>query len=322
MNKTLKIALNILIFLLIAGFGYYMVKSMMSKKETVSSNEESTESTFISPYKKTTNFDATSEIKCFYAYENVLYLALADKISVFDLSGKHQRDFAINADVCDMMVNDATVYVLYPTRLDLYTLDGQKKGGWEACSDNSDYCAFTATKDYIFVTDAANKNIVQYDKQGALVRFIKSPEGFVIPSYSFDIISINDTVYCANSGMHKIESYTLDGEFIASFGEAGTGAGAFAGCCNPAFLEKIPSSHILTSEKGSPRISSYGKDGKFRTILFDGNMLNSGTTACEMHVSGQSIYIANGPTISVYTLDTNCLEQSCAGCKVECPLRK
>ena len=321
-SLTLKIALNILVFLLIAGFGYYIIHSIISEEKPILSDVENQEYTFISPYKKEKSFDAASGIICFDIYENMIYVALFDKISVFDLSGKHQYDFDINANVCDIVVEEATINLLYDTRIDLYSFDGQKKDEWKACSDNSDYCSFTTTKDYVFVTDAENKLIWQYNKQGGLVRFIKSPEGFIIPSYSFDIISINDTVYCSNSGRHKIESYTLDGEFIAAFGVAGTQAGAFAGCCNPVYLEKSFNGNILTSEKGNPRISCYGKDGKFRTVLFDCNMLGGGTTAYEMHVSGENIYIANGKTIAVYGFDTELSEKSCTGCKENCPLRK
>ena len=321
-NKTLKIVLNVLIFILIAGFGYYMVHSIISDEKTTQTESENAENTFVSPYKKTNSFDAASEIICFDIYENMIYIAQNDRVSVFDLSGNHQNDFEIEPNVRDIVIESNLIYLLYPTRIDLYSFDGQKKDEWEACSDNSDYCAFTATKDYVFVTDAENKLIWQYDKQGQLVRYIKSPEGFIIPSYSFDIISINDTIYCSNSGRYKVESYTLDGEFISSFGESGVQAGAFTGCCNPVYLEKTSGGNILTSEKGNPRISCYGKDGKFRTVLFDSNMLGGGTTACEMHVSGEYIYIANKKTISVYAFDPTLSEKSCAGCEEECPLRK
>ena len=321
MNNTYKIILNILIFLLIAGFGYYMVHSMISEEKTTQSGEENTGNTFVSPYKKINSFNATSDIICFDIYENMIYVALANKVSVFDLSGKLQRDFAIEKDVRDIVIEDATIYLLYPTRIDLYSFGGQKKGGWDACSDNSDYCSFTTTNDYVFVTDAENKLIFQYDKQGQMVGFIKSPEGFIIPSYSFDIISINDTLYCSNSGRYRIESYTLDGEFIASFGEPGTQAGTFAGCCNPVYLEKTSNGNILTSEKGIPRISCYGRDGKFRTVLFDNHALGGGTSAYEMHISGDSIYIASKKTISVYCFDPALSEKSCADCEADCPLR-
>jgi len=320
MNKTLKIALNILIFLLIAGFGYYMVHSMLSDEKKTLLNVENQENTFVSPYKKINSFDAASEILYFDIYENAIYVVLSDKISIFELSGKYLRDFEIKPNVRDIFIENATIYLLYPTRIDLYSFDGEKLNEWQACSDNSDYCAITTTKDYVFVSDAENKHIVQYDKQGRLVRFIKSPDGFVIPSYSFDILNINDTIYCANSGRHKVESYTLDGEYITSFGKSGAQVGAFAGCCNPVYLAKTANGNILTSEKGSPRISYYGKDGKFRTILFDSKMLGGGTDACEMKVAGENIYISSGKTIAVYAIDTECpaTVKSCA----ECPKRE
>ena len=158
------------------------------------------------------------------------------------------------------------------------------------------------------------------------MRFIKSPEGFVIPSYSFGIISINDTIYCSNSGKHRVESYTLDGEFITSFGAAGTQAEAFSGCCNPVYLEKGFDGNILTSEKGNPRISYYGKNGKFRAILFDSNMLGGGADAYKIKVSGENIYIANGKTISGYYKDGTCPSaitgKSCAECEAVCPFGK
>jgi len=310
MKKNLKIGLNILVFVLIAGFGYYMVHSIMSEEKTIPVDTKNTENSFTSSCKKTTSFETDSDIICFNIYEDMIYIALSGKFSVFNLSGKHQYDFETEEDVCDIVVDcreainrvSTTIYLLYPTKIILYDFTGENQDEWKSCSDNSDYCAITTTKDYVFVTDAENKHIVQYDKQGQLVRFIKSPEGFIIPSYSFDIISINDTIYCSNSGRHKIESYTLDGEFIASFGIAGTQAGAFVGCCNPVYLEKSPNDNILTSEKGNPRISCYGKDGKFHTILFDKNMLGGGTSAYEMHVSEKNIYIASGSIIRVYEL--------------------
>jgi hypothetical protein len=322
MNKTLKIILNALIFALIIGFGYYMVHSMMSGGKATPSNEEQAEHTLVSPYKKTNSIDVASDVQCFGIYKSAIYAVQTNQISVFDLSGKHQRDFAVKENARDIVVDNATIYLLYPTGIDVYSLAGQKKGAWEACSGNSDYCAFTTTKDYVFVTDAENKNICQYDKQGAFVRFIKSPNGFVIPSYSFGIVSINDTIYCSNSGRQQIESYTLDGTFIDSFGQSGTQVGTFAGCCNPVYLAKTPTDNILTSEKGNPRISSYGKDGKFRSILFDSHTLGGGTTAYRVQAVGDDIYIASKKTISIYSFDATLSEEICGQPCSGCPFRK
>ena len=322
MKKILKISLNILVFLLVAGFGYYMIHSIFSDDKMVSEITDNDGKIFFSPYKKINSFKTPSEIICFDICDNTVFVASSGKVSVFDLSGKHQRDFKTDMIVRDIIVENKTIYLLFPARIDLYSIEGKKTGEWKACSNNSNYCSFTTTKDYVFVTDAENKHIWQFDKQGQLVRIIKSPESFIIPSYSFDIININDTIYCSNSGRHKIESYTLDGEFIASFGISGTQAGAFAGCCNPVYLEKTFNGNILTSEKGNPRISCYSKEGEFRTVLFDAKMLGGGNAAYEIHVSGENIFIASKKTISVYGFDSKLSEKSCTGCKEDCPLRK
>jgi len=131
-------------------------------------------------------------------------------------------------------------------------------------------------------------------------------------------MSINDTIYCSNSGRHRIESYTTDGEFIASFGKSGSQAGAFAGCCNPVYLSESTDGHILTSEKGNPRISSYGRDGKFRAILLDSEMLGGGTEAYRMKICGENIYVAGKKTISVYNFDPNESQNPCNGCNKKC----
>jgi len=318
MNKPLKMALNILIFALIAGFGYYIIHSMRSNEKNSLPNVENT---FVSPYKMTHSFDVDSDILSFYIFEHKIYIASVDKISIFDLLGNHQRDFVVKSGIRDITVDHSAIYVLYPTEIILYAFNGQKKHEWQACSDNSDYCALTTTKNFVFVTDAENKNIVQYDKEGRLVRFIRSPNGFIIPSYTFDIININDTIYTANSGRHRIESYTLEGEFITSFGKSGAQAGAFAGCCNPVYLAQTATGNILTSEKGNPRISSYGRDGKFRTILFDAEMLGGGTAAYKMQTFGENIYIANKKTISVYSFDATLSERACVNSCAGCPFR-
>jgi len=298
---------------------------MTSERKTTQLSEENTEHPFVSPYEKINSFDVASEIQGFNISKNSIFVALVDKIAVFDLSGQHQYNFAIETNVRDIVacrgkarLAPTMIYILYPKKIVLHSLNGQKTDEWHACSETSDYCALTTTQDYVFVTDAENKNIVQYDKQGNLVRFIKSPDGFIIPSYAFDIISINDTIYCSNSGRHRIESYTLNGEFGASFGKSGAQAGAFAGCCNPVYLAKSADGNILTSEKGNPRISCYGRNGKFRAILFDSNMLGGGTEAYRMRVFGENIFIANGRTISVYGRDgarpVSTAGHPCAGC--------
>ena len=323
MNKTRKITINILVFALIAGFGFYMIYSMMSEGEKMLSGERNADDALITPYKIINRLSTTSDIIKFDIYENTIYAAQSGKISVFDLAGKHQHDFPLKNDIRDIIVRKSAIYLLYPTGIEVFTMKGEKIADWDACSDNSDYCAFSVTDDYVFVTDAENKLITQFDQEGQLVRFIKSPAGFIIPSYSFDIIVINDTIYCSNSGRHTIETYTLEGEYITSFGTSGMQAGAFAGCCNPVYLAATPWGDIVTSEKGNPRISCYGQDGKFRSILLNSKVLGGGTEAYSVKMEDDKIYVAASKYLSVFVFDPELAAQSaCADCPLECPLKQ
>ena len=322
MKKCLKITLNILVFVIIAGFGYYMVRTMMSDDKTFFSGGSNTENGFVSPYKKTYSLKVASDILCFDIVENTIYIAQSDKVSVYDLSGKLQRDFVIKKDVRDMVVEDSRIYLLYPAEIEVLTLEGEKVAGWEARRNNSDYCSMALSSEYIFVTDAANKHICKYTKEGEYLAIILSPHGFIIPSYSFGIVNIGDTIYCSNSGRHKIESYTLEGQYIASFGKSGTEAGSFAGCCNPVYLAATQHGDIITSEKGNPRISCYSRTGEFRGILLNSKKLGGGNQAYRVKVQDDKIYVAGKKSLSVFVFDTELAAQStCAGCPANCPLK-
>ncbi|MDR2916554.1 MAG: hypothetical protein LBV74_17290 [Tannerella sp.] len=323
MNKSIKILINILVFLLIGGFVWYMIHTVNKDESPVEQSEVLENDDFISPYRLVSSFETKGTIRSFDLYKDHIYVSAKDSVFVFDLSGTEHHHFSIAADHRDMIIKDDRIYLLYPARIEIYTLSGEKLKEWEACSEHSDYCSMTLSTDYIFVTDAENKNICQYTREGNFIKFIKSPKGFIIPSYSFDIINMNDTLYCANSGRHSIESYTLNGDFITAFGTSGEEAGAFAGCCNPAYLAQTSRGDILASEKGIPRISCYGKNGKFRTILFNSKLLGGGNTAYEVKIADDYIFTAGNKQISIFRFDPELAEQSsCAGCTADCPMRE
>ena len=321
MNKTLKITVNIFVFVLIAGFGYYMVRSVMPGGGDMLTGEGDAGNSFVSPYKKINSLKVASEIACFDIYGNRIYVAQSGgKISVFDLDGKRQHDFAINADVRDIVVEEETIYLLYPAGIEVFTVEGKRLAGWPAHRNSADYCSMALSSAYIFVTDAGNKHICRYTREGEFLDIILSPNSFVIPSYAFDIVNILDTLYCCNSGRHRIESYTLEGKYLGSFGTSGAQAGAFAGCCNPAYLAATQYGDILTSEKGNPRISCYGRDGKYRAILLNSKILGGGTDAYKVKTKEDKILVAARKSLSVFVYDPELAAASaCAGCPMECP---
>ncbi len=276
-----------------------------------------------SPYKLVSSFKVPDPIEGFEHYNDQLIVAASNNLYLYDQAGTLLNNFAIGSQLRDMAVDNGLIYLLFPARIEVYTLEGEWLRDWEACSDLSDYCSMAITSGFVFVTDAANKNICKYTTEGAYVTMIESPNGFIIPSYSFGIVAVNGMIFCSNSGRHQVESYTLEGTYAGAFGKAGGAAGMFCGCCNPVHLSNTSTGEIITSEKGNPRISCYSQNGQFRNILLDDKALGGGNTAYDVKVQSDEVYIAGKNQVSVFRYDPAAAAQTaCADCRVNCPLRK
>jgi hypothetical protein len=276
-----------------------------------------------SPYKLVSSFSVPGKVECFELYNDKLIVAASNSIFIYDQMGALLNNFAVGDNLRDIAVENDFIYLLFPTRIEVRNEHGDRLQEWEACSEQSDYCSFTTAPGFVFVTDAANKNICKYTNEGNFVKFIKSPNNFIIPSYTFGITHIDGTIYCSNSGRHQIESYTLDGDYISSFGKAGGATGMFCGCCNPVHLAHTSTGEIITSEKGNPRISCYSSDGKFRSLLLDSKILGGGNTAYDVKVHEDKLYVAGKNLISTFQYDRIlAAKTACSDCGVDCPLRR
>ena len=277
---------------------------------------------FVSPYRRVYGFLVPDEICAMEVEGGSLYIAMPNNISVYGLSGELQTNFSTPSNTRDISVHNGLIYVLYPTRIEVYDRQGEIIKEWEACSDNSDYSSLAVCEEGVYVTDAANKNICKYHLDGTLACFIKSSKGFVVPSYCFAITYMDGIVYCSNPGRHLVESYTTEGEFVASFGKSGAEPGAFSGCCNPAILTPSDNGELLTSEKGIPRISCYRTDGKFRSVLLDSKALGGGHDAYDVRVMKDKLIVAGGNNVSVFQYDKRLSQHTaCGQCDQDCPLK-
>lgn len=285
--------------------------------------------TFVSPYRRISGFIAHDEISAMEVSGGSIYLATPNAISIYGMSGELQTNFATPSGVRDICVMNDQIYALFPTRIEVYDYHGIELQTIEACSEESDYCSMAVCPDGIFVTDAGSKNICKYNLDGTLARFIQSPKGFIVPSYCFGITYVAPTgtetqgkICCSNPGRHQVESYTLEGEFISAFGEAGAEAGAFSGCCNPVFVTTAYNGELLTSEKGIPRISCYSASGQFRSILLDGKALGGGHSAYDVRVLKDMLIVCGGKKVSVFRYNKQLSQETkCGQCTQDCPLK-
>lgn len=318
MNKKLKIVFNLTIFLVIAGFVWYMAASINKENLPADGVARGTSGAFASPYKQVASFKFPEEINRFELYNNKLFISAGQTIHIYNVEGNRLGSFPVGQDVRDITIDGDEIYLLYPARIAVFSMNGEPVREWEACSQLSDYCSFTIAGDAIFVTDAANKEICKYTTEGNFVKFIQSPRNFIIPSYTFDIESRNDTIYCVNSGRHSIETYTLNGDFVTSFGSSGAEAGFFAGCCNPAYISFTSGGTLLTSEKGNPRISCFGRDGKFRSVLLDSKTLGGGSKAYPVKPYQDKLLVAAKNRIIIFQYDPKASVSACSGCPAGC----
>lgn len=277
---------------------------------------------FVSPYRRTFGFVVPDEITALELIGDQIVVGTSNNIYRYGINGELQGNFSVRSGLRDVAVYNDKLYLLFPSRIEVYDRQGEAIQEWEACSDDADYCQLTVLKEGVFVTDAAAKNICQYKPDGTLARFIKSPNGFVVPSYSFGITNFNGHVFCSNPGRHIVEQYTVNGEYVASFGKSGMGAGEFSGCCNPVQIIATEKGELLTSEKGLPRISCYGSDGTFHSILLDDKALGGGHSAYDMCMFGDKLIVSGGNKISVFQYDARRSAQTlCGTCTIECPLK-
>ncbi|GHU76655.1 hypothetical protein FACS189414_2860 [Bacteroidia bacterium] len=282
------------------------------------------ENTVISPYKLESFFQIKDGVSAIAQYEDELFVATGKNLIVCRSNLKISRQFPIGEEtVRDIAVDAGHIYLLHPAKISVYTHEGKRVSVWDACSELSNYCSFTLTPGFVFVTDTDNKNICQYTDEGRFVKFIESPNKFIIPSLTFGIEYIGNKLYCSNSGRHQVEMYNLEGEYLGSFGKAGTAPGLFTGCCNPVYISRMPNGEVITSEKGDPRISCYGSDGSFRTILLDRKSLGGGNVAYDVKVWKDKLFVAGKDKISLFQYNAELAAHAgaCGGCGIDCPLK-
>jgi hypothetical protein len=320
--KTTRILFNLAFFLVVVGFTWYMVASINNDILPDGGAVRGTSGLFSSPYKQVASFKLPEEINRFELYDNKLFISAGQLVYIYHIEGNRLGDFPVGLNVRDITVAGDEIYLLYPTRIEVFSMSGEPIRQWEACSNLSDYCSFAIAGNAVFVTDAANKEICKYITNGDFVKFIQSPRNFIIPSYTFDIDCYNDTIYCANSGRHSVETYTLNGDFIAASGAPGSEAGFFSGCCNPAYISFTSGGTLITSEKGNPRISCYGRNGRFRSILLDSKALGGGNKAYPIKPYHDKLLVAAKNRIITFQYDPKADVSACSGCAVSCPLRR
>jgi len=103
----------------------------------------------------------------------------------------------------------------------------------------------------------------------------------VIPSPHFDLaVGRDGLLRVVNSGRHRIEAYTFDGDLEFWWGEfSNVELKGFTGCCNPVNFAILGDESFVTCEKGLTRVKIYDAEGAFVGAVAGPEQLVEGGTS-------------------------------------------
>lgn len=177
---------------------------------------------------------------------------------------------------CLAVAPDGTLYVGMIDHVEVLDPKGERKAAWEGLGAAAVVTSIAVSAEHVFVADAGNRVVVHYDTSGKLVGRIgkKDPNrnipGFFIPSPCFDVaVGPDGLLWVADTGRHRLQGYTFDGDLEASWGKEATSMGydGFSGCCNPAAFTILPDGRFVTAEKGLPRVKVCKQDGTLEGVV-------------------------------------------------------
>jgi hypothetical protein len=203
-----------------------------------------------------------------------LYVAGDRAIRIFDKHGQVLRSVPLDAEVCALhAAQDGRVYVAFDDRIATFDAEGAPIDPGTPLGDKTYLTSVACQDGIVFAADAGNREVIRYtlsDKKTARFGRKQPAEegGFIVPSPYFDVqVAPDGLLRVANTGRHRIEAYTFDGQLEEAWGNASMAVEGFCGCCNPSHFTLLPDGRFVTSEKGLNRIKVYDEHGRFQGVV-------------------------------------------------------
>lgn len=234
--------------------------------------------------------------------EDILFVAGDKTVSSYGPGGKLLKSFKISQEAhCIAAGNNDEIFIGMKDHVEVYSSNGSRLGVWNSLGENAHITSVAVKDDYAVIADYGNKQLWLFNKEGNLVRFIKTldksnhREDFRIPSPYFDVnFDREGNIWAVNPGRHKLEQYSLDGTQKSSWGKTSMEVDGFAGCCNPTHFAVTAGGDIITAEKGIVRVKVYSKDGLLKGVVAGPDSFREGTTGLSLAVDSKgNVYVAD-----------------------------
>lgn len=220
-------------------------------------------------------------------------------VVVFDNSFKQISKFAESKEIRCVSIDESKVYLGIQDHIEVFDLKGNTLASWKAVNEKSVLTSIAVSENYVYVADAGNRIVYQYNKSGELVKEIgkknveKGIQGFVIPSPYFDLlIGREGELWVVNPGRHQLESYNEKGEQISSWAKTSMDVEGFCGCCNPSNIAMLSNGSFVTSEKAIERVKIHRPSGEFESVVASPQSFVEGTKGIDLAVDSKDrIYV-------------------------------
>jgi hypothetical protein len=232
--------------------------------------------------------------------EDDIYVSGDQSYLILDQEGKILNNVNCGQPAfCLSVDQNEDVYLGMADHIQIYDKKGVQKTRWPSQGDKSLFTSVKVTSQNVYVADAGNLIVWQYDKQGKLNRRIgekndsKDIPGFIIPSPFFDLaVDPDGFLWVANPGRLSMENYTPEGDLRSSWGIAGMTMEEFCGCCNPSHLSILDDGSFVTSEKGIARVKVSNRLGNLVSVVAGPDHFTEGTVGLDLAVdSNNRIYV-------------------------------
>jgi hypothetical protein len=264
MNKKIIALISVLVLL---AFIVYMIIDLVKPEGSDGTNSTITVfDTIPDSWKISSEFKVTEGNLESVAVSNsgLVFLGGKSFISCYDKELKKIWSFKTDSSIASLNYYNDTLYATSSDNIFVISKKGEIIEEWGPFEKNSIFTSVSVNANFVAVADAGNKEVYILNKKGAVLRIIGQNDGqFVIPSPYFEVaLDEKNNVYIANTGHRRIETHSIDGSLLSSFGEPGLAPDAFAGCCAPAHFILVPQGFV-TAEKGVNRIKILNKEGRF-----------------------------------------------------------
>lgn len=220
--------------------------------------------------------------------EGQLLVAAGNYVTAFSLDGERGFEIALAEPARAIAATaERAIYIGLRDHVEIFDTKGQRQAAWESPGKKTWFTALAVNENSVFAADAGNRVILRYDRSGKLAGRIgeknkqRNVPGFIVPSPYLDVeIAPDGLLRVNNPGRHRVEVYTMEGDFELAWGAASMGITGFCGCCNPINLALLPDGRHVTAEKGLPRVKIYSERGEFESVVAGAESFPENARAC------------------------------------------